>query len=259
MRAADSAAGGREMRTLAVDSSMGRAEEIAEEIRRADAAGSHEAVCDLSEALKRITDNHYDMIWLGEELPGGNGTYIEDEIRRSAPGTGMMRIGLCKSGALTADHPASGGTGDSSGGAETAGTDKEHSVRIQCFGNFEAFVNGRRLRFSRSLGKEAMAYLVDRRGAGCTVPEICSVLWKDRTVDTNLKSQCRVILASLRKDLCAAGAGHIIVKTWNTWSIDTDAVTCDYYDLLRGDAATGVFRGEYMAQYKWAELKTVSA
>ena len=128
-------------------------------------------------------------------------------------------------------------------------------LMVQCFGNFEVFWKNGIVRFSRSLGKEALAYLVDRRGAGCTVGEICSVLWEDRTADKALKSQCRVILSSLKKDLEKIGAGDVIVKYWNTWGIDTSKLTCDYYAFLKKDSeAVNSFRGEYMAQYSWAEM-----
>lgn len=111
------------------------------------------------------------------------------------------------------------------------------------------------MKFARSLSKEAFAYLVDRRGAGCTVGEICSILWEDRQADKMLKSQCRVILGSLKKDLETVGAGDVIVKNWNTWGIDTGKISCDYYEFLKGDAlAENSFRGEYMAQYSWAEM-----
>lgn len=128
-------------------------------------------------------------------------------------------------------------------------------LKVQCFGTFEVFSNGSIIRFARSLSKEALAYMVDRRGAGCTVSEICSVLWENRPVDTSLKSQCRVILASLRKDLEAVGAGAVLVKGWNTWGIDTDRIECDYYDFLRSEGKPqDAYRGEYMAQYSWAEM-----
>lgn len=132
-------------------------------------------------------------------------------------------------------------------------------LKIQCFGNFEVFSNGSITRFARSLSKEALAYMVDRRGAGCTVSEICSVLWENRPVDTNLKSQCRVILASLKKDLEAVGAGAVLVKGWNTWGIDTKRIECDYYDFLMSEGkAPDIYRGEYMAQYSWAEMTSGS-
>ena len=141
-----------------------------------------------------------------------------------------------------------------------AGTaaDAEHSERkfyAQCFGNFELFFDGKPVRFSRALAKEAMAYLIDRRGAGCTVGEICTVLWEDRQADTNLKSQCRVVLASLKKDLAAVGMEDALIKEWNTWSINMSKFDCDYYEYLNNTRTSDhPFRGEYMAQYSWAEI-----
>lgn len=45
-----------------------------------------------------------------------------------------------------------------------------------------------------------------------------------------------------------------LVKNWNSWSLDTNKVTCDYYDFLNKDSkAVSTFLGEYMAQYSWAE------
>ena len=55
-------------------------------------------------------------------------------------------------------------------------------VKIQCFGNFEIFVNGRTLAFKRSKSKELLAYLVDRNGATCTNGEMLAVLWEDKRV-----------------------------------------------------------------------------
>ncbi len=127
-------------------------------------------------------------------------------------------------------------------------------LQVCCFGNFEVFKDGSIVRFSRSLSKEVFAYLIDRRGAGCTVQEICSVIWENRPVDTNLKSQCRVILSSLRKDLEQAGAGQVLVKSGNYWRVDTDRISCDYYDyLLDRERRENMYNGEYMSQYSWAE------
>ena len=131
----------------------------------------------------------------------------------------------------------------------------EKQIKIQCFGNFEVFSHGHIMKFSRSLSKEALAYLIDRRGAGCSVREICSVLWEDRPADTNLKSQCRVILSGLKKDMENEGAGEVLYKSWNVWGVNMDKVSCDYYDYLRDRSRyADSFMGEYMMQYSWAEL-----
>ena len=132
---------------------------------------------------------------------------------------------------------------------------ESNKLHVHCFGNFEVFHGGKTVRFSRSLSKEAFAYMIDRRGAGCTVGEICTVLWENRSADSGLKSQCRVILASLKKDLAAIGEEDAIVKGWNTWSVDPSKISCDYYDYLAGKYdEEDAFRGEYMTQYSWAEM-----
>lgn len=130
-----------------------------------------------------------------------------------------------------------------------------NSLKVQCFGNFEVFFRGKIVKFSRSRSKEAFAYLVDRRGAGCSVRELCSVLWEDRQIDDSLKSQCRVIMSGLRKDLEEAGAADVLNKGWNVWSVDTEKISCDFYDFLRDRKRyADLFMGEYMSQYSWAEL-----
>ena len=52
-------------------------------------------------------------------------------------------------------------------------------VRFQTFGNFEAFIDGKPVKFQYELTKEMLAYLVDRNGALCTNGEIMAVLWED--------------------------------------------------------------------------------
>ena len=62
-------------------------------------------------------------------------------------------------------------------------------------------------------------------------------------------------MGALRKDLAAHGIEDILVKSWNTWGIDASKISCDYYDFLNKDSiAVNSFRGEYMAQYSWAEM-----
>ena len=136
-------------------------------------------------------------------------------------------------------------------------TNQNSLIRVQCFGNFEVFdKNGKPMHFSRSMSKEAFAYLINRRGAGVSVAELCSVLWEDRYADTGIKAQCRSVLRSLKMDFQAVHADNVLVKEWNAWSINTAAVNCDYYNFLLGDSyAVNSFRGEYMSQYSWAEMQ----
>jgi len=130
-------------------------------------------------------------------------------------------------------------------------------VRIQTFGHFEVFVDGRPLHFEREKAKELMAYLIDRHGASVTTRQIAAVLWEDAEYDVDLKNRVTRIISSLRKTLNEAGVGALLIKEWNHLAIDTSQFVCDAYDFEQGDPrAVGLFRGEYMTNYSWAEVTT---
>lgn len=123
-------------------------------------------------------------------------------------------------------------------------------VRFQTFGNFEVFVDGKPVPFEREKTKEYLAYLVDR-GTMCTNAEITAALWEQAVTPAYLRK--------LRKDLFdtfrALGCDVVLIHEWNRQGIHTELVECDYYDWKRGlPSAINAYRGEYMAQYSWAEL-----
>ena len=253
------------MYTLSISRKPAGAETVYILMQRLDPSGTHRME-DINEALSIIKNTRPDIVWLEatregldlaakcrQESPRTNFIFLSDGPQMAADAFKVHASGyiqepvteeLIRVELMDLRHPV----------AEDRGL-----LQIKCFGTFEVFRGGRIVRFARSLSKEALAYLVDRRGAGCTVSEMCSVLWENRVVDTNLKSQCRVILGSLRKDLASVGAESVLVKDWNMWGIDTDLVSCDYYDYLMNEGRCAeTFRGEYMAQYSWAEVTSGS-
>lgn len=131
----------------------------------------------------------------------------------------------------------------------------ERDIKICTFGNFEVFIDGEILTFEREKAKELLAFLVDRRGASVTTKEIACVLWEDMPYGSSTKNMVTTIVASLKKTLKEAGTEDIIIKTWNHLAIDTTKIKCDAYDYEKLDAAAiNSFRGEYMAQFSWAEF-----
>lgn len=123
-------------------------------------------------------------------------------------------------------------------------------VRFQTFGNFEVFIDGNIVKFSREKTKEVLAYLVDR-GALCTGAEIAAALWAEGVSTSYIRK--------LRQDLFEvfdqAGCGDVLVRGWSKIGIQTEMVDCDYYDWKRGlPYAINAYQGEYMAQYSWAEV-----
>ncbi len=133
----------------------------------------------------------------------------------------------------------------------------QSNVRIQCFGYFEVFVNDKPIQFLRAKSKEMLAFVVDRRGAGCSAEQIAVTLWDDGQYDRSRQKQISVIRHDLIKSLEQAGAANILEHKHNLLSINQKAVSCDYYMAIKGDVASiNAFTGEYMTQYSWAEWTT---
>ena len=219
-------------------------------------------------AVEQIQNNHINIAFLDINMPGKSGLELAQAIKSLNPDINIIMVTAYREYALDAlqlyvsayllkpvdDNELREALDNLRKPVERARSVKP-GLTVKCFGNFEVFGRDGIVEFGRSLSKEAFAYLIDRRGAGCTVAEICAILWEDRTADKGLKSQCRVVMGALKKDLEKVGAGNVIVKNWNTWGIDTNKVDCDYYCFLRGDSgAVNSFRGEYMSQYSWAEM-----
>ena len=61
-------------------------------------------------------------------------------------------------------------------GLTTVPVRKELSLRVQCFGNFEVFYEGKPLEFARAKSKELFAYLVFRRGSACSIRDCAAIL-----------------------------------------------------------------------------------
>ncbi|MGN0817803.1 MAG: LytR/AlgR family response regulator transcription factor [Candidatus Coproplasma sp.] len=124
-------------------------------------------------------------------------------------------------------------------------------VRLQTFGNFEAYLDDKPLNFRYAKSKELLAYLVDRRGALCTVGEMIAVLFED---DGEHTTYFKSIRADLLNTLKACGCDGIIAISHGRLGIVPAEVECDYFDFSEEKTGgAGAYRGEYMAQYSWAE------
>lgn len=136
-------------------------------------------------------------------------------------------------------------------------TESLNQVKIQCFGNFEIFVNDEPIIFKRRRSKEILAYLVDRMGAVCSMGELMTILWETGYDTNSRKSNLRNLIAELKNTLRKYNIEDIIKKERDAISIDCSKIKCDYYDFLNNSTyAINKYRGEYMIQYSWAEMTT---
>ena len=130
----------------------------------------------------------------------------------------------------------------------------DRPVKVQCFGNFEVFLNGETVKFKRSKSKELLAYLIDRKGALCTMDMLIGNLYPEAPLDSSEKSKIRVYIADIISTFSQAGVDDIIIKHGGSFGVNSKLLDCDYYRFLDSDPYTiSRYLGEYMTQYSFAE------
>lgn len=134
--------------------------------------------------------------------------------------------------------------------------ESDAGLRIQCFGNFEVFFHGVPVFFRRPKSKEALAYLVDRKGASVSKKELAAILFEDEAYSRSIQSHVHIIIAEISAALIEAGAPDIVIRRRGTYRVETAFLSCDYYDYENGKAAAvNRYHGEYMSNYSWGEFR----
>ena len=128
------------------------------------------------------------------------------------------------------------------------------TLRVQTFGNFELFCDGKPVVFKYSKTKEIVALLVNNRGAQTSNGEIIASLWEDDG-DPDKKGS---YLSNLRQDLQNTfdrlKLHGILLKQRGSLAIAVDRIECDLYDWLdKKKESRYQYLGDYMNQYSWAE------
>ena len=127
-------------------------------------------------------------------------------------------------------------------------------IFARCFGHFDLFKDGAPVIFTGNKEKELMALLIDRNGGTLTSAEAISYLWETSEPDARLKAHYRKVAMGLKNTLRQYGIEDILISHNGIRSIDTSAMTCDYYELLAGNTQyVHSFHNCYMTDYSWAE------
>lgn len=131
----------------------------------------------------------------------------------------------------------------------------ENKLTIQCFGFFECFYKGEKLKFNRIKSKELLAYLVDKRGAEVRTNDLRIALFEEEVDSAKKKSYIRTLASDIRKTLKASHLPDVLMHERDCYYINLSKVDCDYYRYLNGEvSAVNSYHGEYMKQYSWAEM-----
>lgn len=211
-------------------------------------------------------EGYPDVVFSDIEMPGINGLEFAVRLKAISPQTKIIFVNAYSEYALEAFRIHANGyilkpmnamrvleeIGET---GESSETENEELLRVQCFGNFEVFWQGKPLLFARKQTRELFAYLVDRKGALCTSEEIAAAIWEDEGNLRNIKTQIRVLISDLRKTLANIGQEEVIIRQRGLVAIRKEKLDCDYYRMIEGDMdAVNAFNGEYMIQYSWAEI-----
>ena len=212
------------------------------------------------DALEYVKDNFCDIAFLDVEMAGMSGVALAEELKRYnseinivfCTGYGNYRdkaFELHASGYLM--KPIT---------PEKVKRELENlrrpildrkRLKVQTFGNFEVYLDGKPLSFKYRRTKELFAYLVDRVGALCTVGEIIGILFED---EGGREDYFQKIRRDLLSTLQEVGCENVIVHKRGMLGVVISEIQCDYYDCLnkKKDFAASYF-GEYMSQYSFAE------
>ena len=128
---------------------------------------------------------------------------------------------------------------------------KEKTLTVKCFGDFEVYAGNEKLKFKRLKSKELFAFLVDRNGAGMTAKQICAILFPDDTDAARNSAYLRQLVLDLKTTLKTVGAENVLCHETPCYRIDINLIKCDYISYL--ETGKPEFHGEYMTQYSWAE------
>ena len=89
----------------------------------------------------------------------------------------------------------------------------------------------------------------------CSNNEIIAVIWEDKAETDSLRSNFRHLVSDLVLTFQMAGVSGVLVKRRGEIAVLPESLDCDLYEMLKGNAsAFNNYRGEFMAQYSWAEL-----
>ena len=134
---------------------------------------------------------------------------------------------------------------------------QKKSLEAKTFGNFTLLYDNKVIKFSRSKSPEFLAYLIYKNGSSVKTKELVSVLYGDNADPTRSSANLRNLVVDIKHTLSELEIQNFFVKEYNNFRINPEAIKCDYYDFLAGDAnAIKSFAGEFMSQYDWAEEVT---
>ncbi|MGN0131303.1 MAG: response regulator [Lachnospiraceae bacterium] len=249
------------MRVIVVDDERVILRGLVAEIENTEPTAEIYGFHDPGKALEFVKDTPCDVAFLDIQMEGMSGTELAEEMKGIIPSINIIfttgyeeyrgdAFGMHASGYLMKPVTAEMIRTELDNLRFPVRISGKKRIRVQTFGNFEVFIDGKPVNFLYDKTKEMFAYLVDRKGAFCTNGEIMSAIWQDEIHCDYLRRIRKDLLDTMKTARCT----DVFVQGRGKIAIITDRIDCDYYDYQKGEAyAQEIYNGEYMRQYGWAE------
>jgi two-component SAPR family response regulator len=223
-----------------------------------------QATDQVDNAIELCRETDFDVAFLDINMPGSDGLTLAKKLKRLRPMINIVIVSAYPEYAMDAlkiyvsDYilkPAlPKDIKQALGNLRNPVKSTQRGLYVQCFGNFEAFFDGKPLHFGRTKVKELFAYLIDRRGASSTNAELRAILWQDGVNDSKKQRKyfAQIVFELIGK-LEELGLSDILVHRRDSYAFIPEKISCDYYLALKQDPeALSRYEGEYMSQYEWA-------
>jgi two-component SAPR family response regulator len=204
------------------------------------------SICGLFETGEQLLDylkeNPLDAVFVDIEMPGVNGLQLSEQIQSLNENIDIIFVTAFNQYAVEAfelqavDYIMKPLTEERLGKTIRRLLKKNntqiHPAKpfIQCFGDFEVFLNGEALTWRNSKAKEVLAFLVHKKGVPVGWAKIADAVWPEYNAE---KAQTNFHATSylLRKRLAEAGLSRILESVRGNYRISADEVDCDFYQL----------------------------
>lgn len=254
------------MITLTLDHTEPICAQVHTLIQAIDKQGEHLSADDMLHALQILKEQRVDIIFICPELYGSQLISTVRRIEKQQSAVNIIFMTACPEYALDAHRvycsafltsPIS--PGDLKEALEHLRypvSDKgNNKLRAMTFGSFMVLrPDGEVMRFSRTVSKEILAYLIDQCGYPVTSHDIAADVFGITDFDAPASKRVSNSVRSLLADLKKNGLEKAVVKQNRQLQINKDYVSCDLYDALSGSSqALALYKGEYMIEYSWSE------
>ncbi len=103
---------------------------------------------------------------------------------------------------------------------------------IQCFGDFEVFLDGEAMQWKNSKAKEILAFLVHKEGVPVNGEKIADAVWPEYDAQKS-KTNFHANNYLLRKQLAEVGISQILESSRGNYRVVTEEFNCDFYQLKK--------------------------